>query len=38
MGDIERTEAESDSYVDAISVVAGIVIAICAVVYWLTNQ
>jgi len=38
MSDEERTEAESDSFVDAVAVVVGILIAVCAVVYWLSNQ
>jgi len=38
MSNEERTEAESDSYVDAVSIVVGILIAVCAVIYWLSNQ
>lgn len=38
MSNEERTEAESDSYVDAVSAVMAILIGVCAVIYWLTNQ
>ena len=38
MSDVERTEAESDSFVDAISAVLAITIAVVTVVYWISNQ
>ncbi|MFT5208624.1 MAG: hypothetical protein ACI9CE_000338 [Flavobacterium sp.] len=38
MSDVEKTEAESDSFVDAMSVVLAITIAVIGVIYWITNQ
>ena len=38
MSDLEKTEAESDSFVDAMCAVLAITIAVVTVTYWVSNQ
>jgi hypothetical protein len=38
MSEVEKTEAESDSLVDALSAIVAITIGVVAVIYWVSNQ